>query len=77
MKIRKLNLTIEEPSPMVKELIKYLDSIDIHSNNIGDIRRACFVPWDSEWNGFVRNETAKRERLAGPVADCNTRAAAP
>ena len=48
------------------ELTRYLDSIDIHSDNIGDIRRACFVPWDSPWNSLVRDETAARERTPKP-----------
>lgn len=57
-----LTVEVEGPSLLAVELIQYLDSIDIHSDNIGDIRRACFVPWDSLWNGFVLDETAKRER---------------
>lgn len=43
------------------ELVRYLDSIVIDSNSIGDIRRSCFMPWDSSWNGLVRDETAARE----------------
>lgn len=46
---------------MKQELVKYLDSLTITSENIGDIRRSCFVPWDSEWNGLVRDLTAERE----------------
>ena len=33
-------------------------------NNIGDIRRSLFVPWESQWNGWVRDETASREGQA-------------
>jgi hypothetical protein len=44
-----------------EELCIYLDSLTITSHNIGDIRRSCFVPWISEWNGIVRDETAARE----------------
>lgn len=47
---------------MVNDLKTYLDTLVITSDNIGDIRRQCFVPWDSKWNGIVRDETAKRER---------------
>lgn len=47
---------------MKDELITYLDSQNITSENIGGIRRACFVPWDSAWNAFVRDETARREK---------------
>jgi len=45
-----------------RELCAYLDTLTITSENIGAIRRACFVPWNSEWNGIVRDETAKREQ---------------
>lgn len=44
-----------------EELKAWLDEREITPENIGDIRRSCFVPWDSEWNGFVRDETAARE----------------
>lgn len=50
-----------------RELCVYLDTQDIHGDNIGDIRRDCFVPWDSQWNGIVRDETAERERHGGAV----------
>lgn len=44
------------------ELRKWLDQQDINGDTIGSIRRQCFVPWDSYWNGLVRDETAERER---------------
>lgn len=28
---------------------------------IGTLRRALFVPWDSRWNAWVRDATAKLE----------------
>lgn len=43
------------------ELVQYLDKQTINSNNIGGIRKSCSLPWDSEWNSFVRQETANRE----------------
>lgn len=46
---------------MKEELINWLNKQTITSDNIGEIRRSCFVPWDSEWNGIVRDETAIRE----------------
>lgn len=46
---------------MKQELSTYLDTLEITSENVGDIRRSIFVPWDSEWNALVRDETAKRE----------------
>lgn len=45
-----------------EELCAWLDAQTITSENIGDIRRSCFVPFDSAWNGVVRDETAKREK---------------
>ena len=33
----------------------------IPSSKIGAIRRFLFVPWDSWWNAFVRDLTAKLE----------------
>ncbi len=44
------------------ELKQWLDTQQINGESIGNIRRACFVPWDSEWNMIVRNETADREK---------------
>ena len=44
-----------------QELTDWLDTQTITSDNIGGIRRLCFVPWDSKWNGIVRDETAARE----------------
>lgn len=43
------------------ELIKWLRKQIITSDNIGAIRRQCFVPWDSQWNTIVKVETADRE----------------
>jgi hypothetical protein len=45
------------------ELRAYLDTLTITGDNIGDIRRSLFMPWDSPWNGWVRDETAERENL--------------
>lgn len=44
------------------ELRQWLETQTITGDTIGDIRRACFVPWDSRWNGLVRDETASREK---------------
>ena len=51
---------------LVNELKCWLDQQTITSENIGDIRRRCFVPWSSSWNGIVREETALRENK--PIA---------
>lgn len=47
---------------LISELEAHLDGLKINGDTIGDIRRSCFVPWDSEWNGIVRDLTAQRER---------------
>ena len=52
-----------------KELRSYLDQTLITSENIGDIRRFLFFPWDSAWNGVVRDETAARENKPA-LNDC-------
>jgi len=43
------------------ELKNYLSSIKVTSDNIGDIRRSLFVPWNSKWNGLVRDVSAELE----------------
>ncbi len=53
------------------ELCAYLDTQVITSDSIGELRRRLFMPWDSEWNGLVRYETALREKpsaLSRPAA---------
>ena len=57
------------------ELRKWLDTQDITSDNIGNIRRRCFVPWDSAWNSLVRDETAARETPNDIWKDPNVKAA--
>ena len=53
---------------LLRELRAYLDALIITGENIGDIRRSLFMPWDSEWNGRVRDETAVREgKGVGPT----------
>lgn len=47
---------------MRKELCAWLDKQMIHSENIGIVRNSCMLPFDSEWNGIVREETATREK---------------
>ena len=49
------------------ELTNYLDTLIITSENIGEIRRSCFMPFDSSWNMFVREATAARENK--PIKD--------
>jgi len=45
------------------ELCQWLNSQDINGETIGSIRRQCFMPWNSEWNALVRDETAAREKV--------------
>lgn len=47
---------------MGSELRRWLDEQTITSENIGEIRRRCFMPWGSAWNALVRDETAEREK---------------
>lgn len=55
------------------ELRQWLNGQDINGGNIGSIRRQCFVPWDSNWNALVRDETAGREKnLDAPSFCCET-----
>lgn len=42
-------------------LLRYLITLNITSDNIGDIRRSLFFPWESPWNGLVRDLTAALE----------------
>lgn len=46
---------------LAQELRKWLDQQEITGENIGTIRGRCFVPWESDWNAVVRDETALRE----------------
>lgn len=55
------NPMLIEHTTFRRELRNYLDTLKIDGDNIGEIRRSLFVPWDSSWNGIVRDETALRE----------------
>jgi hypothetical protein len=48
---------------------RYLDSITITSDNIGEIRRSLFMPFECGWNGWVRDETANRENIVPPRSE--------
>lgn len=54
-------LVVDRDADLLIELRKHLDGLTITSDNIGDIRRRLFFPFDSMWNGWVRDETAVRE----------------
>lgn len=54
-------LTLADESSLTAELAAWLDKTDVTSDNIGSIRAQLMMPWDSEWNGIVRDETANRE----------------
>jgi hypothetical protein len=66
MQMVEAGITFEEQTvkelPLEVQMTTYLDSLDITSDNIGDIRRSLFMPFDCNWNSWVRDETAKRER---------------
>ncbi len=44
------------------ELRRYLSTMVVHRDNIGRIRCDLFMPFDSVWNGLVRDETAAVEQ---------------
>lgn len=52
-----------------QELIDYLNTQRVTPENIGDFRRSLFVPWESEWNGIVRDETAAREKSTDKIPE--------
>ena len=52
---------------MGMELRRWLDEQTVTSDNIGEIRRRCFMPWASEWNALVRAETAEREKSPNSI----------
>lgn len=73
-------ILVDRDADLRIEMRRYLDGFVITSDNIGDVRRSLFVPWDSAWNGWVRDETAARENKsasapAGAVGDVIERAA--
>lgn len=57
-------LVIDRDADLRRELRVYLDTLSIDGDNIGAIRRSLFLPWKSQWNGWVRDETASRESPA-------------
>lgn len=52
----------EIPS-MKKQLAAHIAMLTVTRENIGKIRRSLFMPFDCEWNGWVRGLTAEREIL--------------
>ena len=65
-------MTTNTERALRQELCDHLDSLNITSENIGEVRRSLFLPFQTSWNGLVRDETAKREnatlmRLADPA----------
>ena len=58
---RRAGLVIDRDATLRRELQTHLDTIHIDGSNIGEIRHSLFLPWDSSWNGWVRDETASRE----------------
>ena len=60
-------LVIDRDADLLVEMRNWLDTQTITGENIGNIRRQLFMPWDSLWNGWVRDETATRERPPLPL----------
>lgn len=68
-----------EPKPMPEtapELRVYLDTLDITSENIGEIRRSLFKDYMNGWNALVREMTAERENLKRAVGQVSANFAA-
>lgn len=63
----KTNSPLSNMKTLKQELIEWLDTQIITSENIGDLRRLLQMPWNSEWNSFVRDETATREQPVPPA----------
>ncbi len=57
-------IMVDRDADLRIELRRYLDTLTITGDTIGDLRRLLFMPWDSAWNGWVRDETASREQRA-------------
>lgn len=62
------SLLVDRDAELLQELRNHLDEIVITSDNIGDVRHRLFVPWHSQWNGWVRYETAARENKSPVIA---------
>lgn len=54
---------------LLNEMRAWLDTQNINGSTIGEIRRRLFMPFDSEWNGIVRDETAAREKPTPELPD--------
>lgn len=69
MRVRRASSSPVQPTPitdiMRSELRGWLRTQVVNGDTIGGIRRSLFMPWDSGWNGIVRDETAKVEVSGG------------
>ncbi len=54
-------ILVDRDAELLLELRAHLDTLTITSDTIGDLRRSLFMPWNSQWNGWVLDETASRE----------------
>ncbi len=58
----------EPPAKVKQAVFLYLNTLVITSDNIGDIRRSLFMPFDCKWNGWVRDMTAELENKSSCAA---------
>jgi hypothetical protein len=58
----------EPPAKVKQAVFLYLNTLVITSDNIGDIRRSLFMPFDCKWNGWVRDMTAELENKSSAPA---------
>lgn len=57
-----------EPA-MKRQLREHIATLTITSGNIGGIRAGLLMPFECEWNGWVRDLTAERENAK--LSDCD------
>ena len=76
-------LVIDRDADLRREMRAYLSTLVITGDNIGDVRRSLFVPWNSPWNVWVRDDTAECEQHDDgnadlcPACGCATKANRP
>jgi len=51
------------PIDLRGELVAWLAKQQVIPKNMGEIREACMVPWDSKWNSIVMEATAAVEKI--------------
>jgi hypothetical protein len=58
----------EPPAKVKTAVFRYINTLVITSDNVGDIRRSLFMPYDCKWNGWIRDMTAELENKSSTAA---------